>query len=618
MLERTFAARRENADMKHPKSISRRSTILIFALGCLLTFTLAYREKSAVERRSRELAAQSAHRVTARLRLTLAREGAICESVAAFFAASEFVSAEEFRTFAGTLLSHDSEIQAVEWASRVREADRRDWEQTTNIEIVEKGLDGALRRADRRQEFAPILYVEPRAGNDGALGLDLLSESTRRAALGRAAAEYQCIATAPIRLVQDETTALLLAAPLASAATDAAADPGAHAIDGWAIVVFKGNDLTSQLSALDRQSVAVTDVTDPVRPVVFLAGSDTSPRSRRDVHTEQLEMLGRTWRVDYACDGSTGWQAFLLTALLGLVVTALLTSHFDATRRIYNRREELAQKNDEIERRNREIRSFYHAVSHELKTPLASAREFASLIRDEVAGPVTPEQREFGEYILESCDQMTRYVNDMLDVSRIETGKFTIEPSWIGVADLIKQPACAAVRTCQEKGVQFALQLEAGLPQVHVDAQRIQQALTNLLVNAAKFTKPGGAVRLCVQLGRSGGKVEFQIHDTGVGIAPQDQAWIFERLRQAPTETAARGVDGGGLGLGLAITREIVQLHDGTIELDSEIGVGTVFTIRIPLGCRGWTAATSEPETKPEPETEPKPTPEPEPVLSLL
>ena len=586
--------------MKKSKSISRRSTILVLVLGCLLTVTLASRERAAVSQRSREVAAQSASRVNAKLRLKLARECAVCESVAAFFAASEFVSPDEFRTFAETLLSHEPEVKAVEWAANVQSDDRAAWERATGIEIRERGADGVMRRAAPRREFAPIVYVEPRAGNDGALGLDLLSETTRRTALLCAAEQGQCIATGPIRLVQDGTMAFLLATPLAAKPPAAAAGTGVGPIEGWAIIVFKGNDVTSQLSGVDRASVSITDVTDPAQPVALLSGADVSQLPRRDIYTEQLEMLGRTWRVDYAYDRSSGWQAFYLTALIGLLVTALLASHFDATRKIYNRREELKQKNEEIECRNREIRGFYHAVSHELKTPLASAREFAALIRDEVAGPVTSAQREFGEHILESCDQMTRYVNDMLDVSRIETGKFTIEPTWIDVADLIKQPASVAVRTCQEKGVQFALQLEAGLPQVYVDAQRIQQALSNLLVNAAKFTKPGGAVRLCVQQCSDGSNLRFQIHDTGVGIAQPDQAWIFERLRQAPTETVAHGVDGGGLGLGLSITREIIQLHAGTIELESEVGVGTVFTVCIPIGCptgRLLQSTLSEPKT---------------------
>ena len=137
----------------------------------------------------------------------------------------------------------------------------------------------------------------------------------------------------------------------------------------------------------------------------------------------------------------------------------------------------------------------------------------------------------------------------------------------------------------------------AGLPDIDVDAQRIQQAISNLLTNAAKFTPPGGCVSLSVMRGSRAGDVMISVSDTGIGIEPSDQEWVFERLRQARTEDAARGVDGGGIGLGLAITKEIVQLHGGNISLESEPGFGTTFHILLPVAVATEASQTREMQT---------------------
>jgi len=586
--------------MDNKKPISSRATVLICLLGCIFALAMAAREWDAAERTANEAAALAAHRIKSKLRLELALQSANCDSVAAFFAASEYVSREEFHTFADRLVGPGSAVQAVEWVDFVHGDLRESWESARARQISEWRPSGKLQRAGDRGAFAPIVYVAPAVGNERAGGFDLFSEPRRRNALLRAASAGRCTATAPIRIVQDDSRALLIAkAVYGSPGLPPSGASELAGVQGWAVTVVRGEDIVSEALDDDAVGVSIYDVTELLGDEVQLYAGSTGDGAGPDVrrHSEHLEMCGRTWRIDYLYAGGQGWNAFRWTLLAGLLITALLTSHFNATRKIYNNELALREKNEEIRLRNREIRGFYHAVSHELKTPLASAREFASLLRDGVAGPVNDEQVEYGDYILESCDQMTRYINDMLDVTRMETGKFTLEREVSSVAEVVKQPACAAERMCRDKGIQFSLQLDAGLPDIDVDAQRIQQAISNLLTNAAKFTPPGGCVSLSVMRGSRAGDVMISVSDTGIGIEPSDQEWVFERLRQARTEDAARGVDGGGIGLGLAITKEIVQLHGGNISLESEPGFGTTFHILLPVAVATEASQTREMQT---------------------
>ncbi len=145
---------------------------------------------------------------------------------------------------------------------------------------------------------------------------------------------------------------------------------------------------------------------------------------------------------------------------------------------------------------NREIQNFYHTLSHELKTPLTSASEFVSIVMDGLAGPLNEPQMEYLGIAKESCDQLRRYINDLLDVTRLETGKMSIEFQMLSLAPLVERVVKMLSPAAAGKGLRLSCDCDANLPAVLVDRQRILQVLTNLTVNAIKFTAAGGHVRL--------------------------------------------------------------------------------------------------------------------------
>jgi signal transduction histidine kinase len=226
---------------------------------------------------------------------------------------------------------------------------------------------------------------------------------------------------------------------------------------------------------------------------------------------------------------------------------------------------ELGQSNRDLKRRNLEIQTFYHTLSHELKTPLTSAREFVSIVMDGLAGPLNGTQLEYLGIAKESCDQLRLYINDMLDVTRLETGKLSIEFQVAPLAALVERVVEMLVPAAAGKGIRLSSDCQPDLAAVPLDEQRIQQVLTNLTTNAIKFTPTGGQIRLSLgEAPASSEYLQIDVRDTGQGI-PKDQLDMIFNRRYQMNHNAQSVESRNGLGLGLYICQELVELHGGRI-----------------------------------------------------
>jgi signal transduction histidine kinase len=270
----------------------------------------------------------------------------------------------------------------------------------------------------------------------------------------------------------------------------------------------------------------------------------------------------------------------LLSAkILGRAVSNAIEKH-QLRRAVEEQRRLLWRTNAELRRRNEEICTFYHMLSHELKTPLTAAREFVAIVIDGLAGPINETQREYLGIAKESCDQMNLGLNDLLDVARLDTGKLHIEPRLAAMATVVKRAVTMMLPMAQSAEIGLSYQVEPALPDIMMDARRIMQVLTNLIGNALKFTPSGGQVTVRVTpLPPEQDGILVAVCDTGRGIAPELRSRIFERLYQAREENE---VFEGGLGLGLYICREVVKLHRGEIWVESTPGQGSTFFFTLP------------------------------------
>ncbi|PTM58093.1 two-component system histidine kinase PnpS [Desmospora activa] len=219
---------------------------------------------------------------------------------------------------------------------------------------------------------------------------------------------------------------------------------------------------------------------------------------------------------------------------------------------------------------------FVANVSHELKTPVTSLRGFAETLLDGAAED--PEmQREFLEIIHRESLRLERLISDLLDLSKIESRKMPIQLEPIRVKSLIQPLAQTVEEEMKKKELLFRLELEEDFT-VEVDKDRFSQIVINLLANAMSYTPAGGSIVLSA--GRKEDRWWLQVVDTGIGIPEEDLPRIFERFYRVDK---ARSRESGGTGLGLAIVKHLVESHHGEIQVDSQVGKGTTFTLTFPL-----------------------------------
>src|SRR5262249_25704887 len=220
---------------------------------------------------------------------------------------------------------------------------------------------------------------------------------------------------------------------------------------------------------------------------------------------------------------------------------------------------------------------FLASLSHELRTPLNAILGYARMLR---SGIVAPEKQDKAiETIERNATSLTQIVEDVLDISRIVSGKIRLNVQPVDVPDIVRNAIDVISPAAEAKGVRIEAVLDPHAAPISGDPERLQQVLWNLRSNAFKFTNRAGRVQ--VRLERVDSHVEVAVSDTGIGIPPEFLPHVFERFRQADAGIAR---ERGGLGLGLAIARQLTEMHGGTIEVSSGgVGKGSTFQLKLPL-----------------------------------
>jgi PAS domain S-box-containing protein len=222
---------------------------------------------------------------------------------------------------------------------------------------------------------------------------------------------------------------------------------------------------------------------------------------------------------------------------------------------------------------------FVSLVSHELRTPLTSIKGYVDLLLDGDAGEVTADQRDFLGVVRSNADRLMALINDLLDISRIESGKVELRRAALDVAGLIAGAVGSLRPQFEAKGQRLHLDLPAALPAVWADADRVTQILINLLSNAHKYTPAGGEIAVSAMLDGDGDTIRVAVRDTGIGLTAEEQAQLFTKFFRARNRTTE---EVGGTGLGLAITRSLVEMHGGQMDVASAPGQGSTFGFTLP------------------------------------
>jgi CheY-like chemotaxis protein/CHASE3 domain sensor protein len=263
-------------------------------------------------------------------------------------------------------------------------------------------------------------------------------------------------------------------------------------------------------------------------------------------------------------------------------------------------REAYRIKADEADRASRYKSEFLANMSHELRTPLNSTLILAKLLADNKAGNLDQEQVRFAETIYSSGNDLLAIINDILDLAKVEAGHLEVRHAPVVAAALLDSLSRTFQPIAEQRGLRLSIGADTTAGELSTDGQRLEQILKNLLSNACKFTEKGG-VSLTVRGDQS--NVYFEVRDTGIGIAPTDMQAIFEPFRQADGTTDRRY---GGTGLGLSISRELAFILGGSLEVESQLGEGSIFRLRLPR-VPAPMAESVKPEPKPMALSEPLP-----------
>ncbi len=242
---------------------------------------------------------------------------------------------------------------------------------------------------------------------------------------------------------------------------------------------------------------------------------------------------------------------------------------------------EIEIKSRQLEAASRHKSEFLANMSHELRTPLNAIIGFSEVLAEEMFGEVNEKQREYLNDIHSSGHHLLSLINDILDLAKIEAGRMELELRRFDLAALLDNALTLVRERASRNGLALALDLDPGIGPWVADERKVKQAVINLLSNAVKFTPPAGRVTLRARLlaDADGGAVEVAVVDTGVGIAADDQALVFEEFRQARGDHLRKSE---GTGLGLALVKRFVELHGGSIRVESAPGRGSTFAFILP------------------------------------
>jgi signal transduction histidine kinase len=239
---------------------------------------------------------------------------------------------------------------------------------------------------------------------------------------------------------------------------------------------------------------------------------------------------------------------------------------------------EIQEKSAQLEVANKHKSDFLANMSHELRTPLNAIIGFSEVLSERMFGEINEKQADYLKDIHESGRHLLSLINDILDLSKIEAGRMDLELSTFDLPGALSNAMTLVRERAQRHAIQLSLEVDPRLGAFQADERKFKQIVVNLLSNAVKFTPDGGKVGVSAKVDTT--HVEVAVQDTGIGIAPEDHAAVFEEFKQVGRDYTRKAE---GTGLGLALTKRFVELHGGEIHLASALGKGSTFTIKLPV-----------------------------------
>lgn len=552
---------------------------LVLIILIVFSIFTSYETKQSITERRARLFEMHSQKVIETLQDRIIDYVQVLKGCQGLFYASDSITAQDWKIYTGTLNTTKvyPGIQAIGFAKYIPR------NKATEIEnlIRKNGFpDFSIKSTSNNAYLAPIIYIEPLSGaNLKAFGYDMYGDPVRKKAMDRARLTGEPAMTQIVTLMQEtkHKPGFLLYLPVYRNPQENLS--GNRNIKGFVYYPFKAHELMHFLHRyITDLNIQIYDGLILQKNNLLFASDSLSTAKNKNTNEEfktdtVINLGGTPWRLYITPNEKFGSEIEknqpLMILILGLLISSLL---FWITFTIIKRKSEISQKLLITKALENKKGEFIGIASHELKTPLTSIKAYIQLLERSNLGQ---KERSYVEKANSNINKLSRLIRDLLDVSKVEAGQLQLNVSSFPLKELVS----VSIENVQHRYNSHTIIVAEYLPEVNIqgDLLRLEQVITNLLINAIKYSPNANKVYVDAKVLIN--EVCISVKDEGIGVSKENQQKIFERFFRAKELSPMLS----GLGMGLYISNEIIKLHQGRMGVESETGKGAVFYIYLPL-----------------------------------